>query len=377
MGAARLMNDASDELEIITELHSPIAVDPSESGLAEDGLSRPTHSDADSHTSSKLLERRNNLRVETQLGHVRVRPPAIIENSDRPSSSSTTSEVDADETRSRRLIRSVISLPSFHLPNRARPNSYRDRHGDTPPLTSASLSSLTGSGSPISSSSGLYTPPHSPPAAAFVHTEITSPSSHLPAIIELPNTEDRVQRLFLQPKEVKSTQTLTRTERPKPSSSSESDGQGQPRHHMYRSNTASSTGTVTGLPFPSPPPTSDPVPPRTQQRQQQQLLTPLTRSPSPTSLVSLTNTSGRGWPFGGGRNKSRGVAGSLSKEEKAEMKKRKKAEARAHKEQLALELKRYSAADEASVSSGRSNERILNARAWEEDIAVYGSLASM
>jgi len=376
MSAARLMGDAS-ELEIITELHSPIAIDPSESGLAEDGLSRPTHSDADPHTSK--LERRNNLRVDTQLGHVRFRPSAIIENSDRPSSSSTTSEVDADETRSRRPIRSVMSLPSFHLPNRARPNSYRDRRGDTPPLTSASLSSLTGSGSPISSSSGLCTPPHSPPAAALVHTEITSPSSHLPAIIELPNTEDHVQRLFLQPKEAKSAQTLTRTERPGPSSSSESDGQGQPRQtiHMYRSNTDSSTGTVTGLAFPSPPPTSDPVPPRTQQRQQQQLLKPLTRSPSPASLASLTSTSSRVWPFGGGRNKSRGVAGSLSKAEKAEMKKRKKAEARAHKEHLALELKRYSAADEASLSSGRSNERTLNSRAWEEDIAVYGSLASM
>jgi hypothetical protein len=55
------------------------------------------------------------------------------------------------------------------------------------------------------------------------------------------------------------------------------------------------------------------------------------------------------------------------------MKKRKETE---------VELKRLSAAtqkasDEASVNLGRSNERILNAREWEEDIAVYGSLASM
>jgi hypothetical protein len=97
--------------------------------------------------------------------------------------------------------------------------------------------------------------------------------------------------------------------------------------------------------------------------------------------MSLASTSSRAWPFGGGTNKTRGVAGSISKAEKEEMKKRKKAEARAHKEQLALELKRHStapkAADEASVNSGRSNERNLNSRAWEEDIAVYGGLASM
>src|SRR5205807_8649782 len=110
---------------------------------------------------------------------------------DRPSSSLTTSEVDADETWSwrRKPIRSAISLPSFHLPNRARPSSYQNRRGDTPPLTSASLSSPTGSSSSISQSSGLCTPPHSPPAAALVHAEATILSSHLPAISEVPNTE--------------------------------------------------------------------------------------------------------------------------------------------------------------------------------------------
>lgn len=359
------MDEVSDE-EIISELHVPITIDPSDSGLAtysDVGPHRP-------HPSSK--RRRNNLRVDTQLGHVHSRLPAIIENGDRPSSSSTTSEVDADEIGNRRLTHAT-SLPSFHLPNRARPNPYRDRRGDTPPLTYASLSSPTGSNSSIRQSSGLYTPPHSPPAAALVYTEITTPSYHLPAISELPNTEDRSQRLFLQPKEVKSIQTLTRTERPAPSSSSESDGQGQP-------------GQTANVPHsnadpPSQSPTSILDPPLTQRQQQQQLFTPLTPSPSPTPQMSLASTSGRSWSFGGGNNKTRGVAGSLSKAEKEDMKKRKKAETRARREQLALELKRHStaqkAADEASVNSGRSNERNLYARTWEEDIAVYGGLASM
>jgi len=72
---------------------------------------------------------------------------------------------------------------------------------------------------------------------------------------------------------------------------------------------------------------------------------------------------------------------SLSRAEKAEEKRRKKAEARAHKRQLALELKRHSVAqkvgDEACVHSARSGERPLSPRAWEEDIVVYGNLASM
>ena len=336
------MDESSDEREIITELHSPITIDPPELGMEEDEPSHSTHSDADPHPSSKL-ERRNNLRVDTQLGHVLFRSQAIIENRDRDSSSSTTSEVDADETwRRRKPIRSAISLPSFHLPNRARPSSYQNRRGDTPPLTSASLGSPTGSSSPISQSSGLCTPPHSPPAAALVHTETTILSSHLPAISEVPSTEDHVQCLFLQPKEVKSTQTLTRTARPGPSSSSESDDQEQPgqKTHVYHSSTDSTTGTVTGLALPSPPPTS--VPPPTEQQQKQQLLTPLNPSLSPTPLLA--------WPFGGSINKSRRVAGSL-------MKKQKEAE---------VELKGHSAtaqkaSDEASVNSGRS----------------HGSLASM
>jgi ribosomal protein L9 len=66
------------------------------------------------------------------------------------------------------------------------------------------------------------------------------------------------------------------------------------------------------------------------------------------------------------------------KAEKAAEKKRKKAEARAQKEKLMLELKKKEkAADEASMYSSASNERNMIIRSWEEDIAVYGSLASM
>jgi hypothetical protein len=69
----------------------------------------------------------------------------------------------------------------------------------------------------------------------------------------------------------------------------------------------------------------------------------------------------------------------VTKAQKAEEKRRKKDEARARKARLAEELRKRDQADKAdtvSMYSTRNNERILS-RPWEEDIAMYGSLASM
>jgi hypothetical protein len=70
----------------------------------------------------------------------------------------------------------------------------------------------------------------------------------------------------------------------------------------------------------------------------------------------------------------------MTKTQKTEEKKRKKEEARARKQQLAEELKRRTEVDKAdnvSFYSARGNERIARNRPWEEDIAMFGSLASM
>ena len=400
------MDEALEAVEIIAELHSPIMIDPSELNPVEEEPSRPTHGDVSPRRSSPPASKpeRRNLRVDTQLSHVHFPPPLVIAESSKRSSSTTastisTSEPDAEETRSRRAIRSMTSFPSFHLPHRTRSSSYREKSLDTPPLTSASLTSLTSGSSPMSQTSGLYTPPHSPLGHAFVHTETTTPSSsHLSPISELQSNEDHTQHLFLQPKEGKSTQTITRTEPPGSSSAvhDESDGRGQaiaplnvssaPHAQVYHSKTVtySPTGTVIGLVLTSSSPSTVPVlsPTPTHER----LPTPPSVSPSPTRHLSIptTTTGGRAWPFGGGiyRSSSRSnmaLSAPDGKADKAAEKKRKKAEARAQREQLALELKKKErrGADEASVHSSRSNERILNSRPWEEDIAVYGSLASM
>jgi hypothetical protein len=416
MSAAGVTDEASEEVEIIAKLHSLIVVDPSE---PEEELSRPTHGDANPLHSSPASPpisqpERRNLRVDTRLSHVLCPPPQVVVESGNRLSTTTTasasaSEPDVEETGTRRAIRSMTSLPSFHLPHRTRSISYREVISDTPSLTSASVSSLTSGSSPMSLNSGLCTPPHSPSGHALVHTELTTPStSHLSPISELQSTEDHIERLFPQPKEGNSTQTVTR---PGSSSavrgSSESDGQGQGQGqaivapldvpgaphvvytHMYHSD--SPTSTVIGLGLQS----SSSTPMSTSK----QLPTPPSVSPSPpppppsSSLLSLPSTTGRAWPFGASIHNrasartnavlSRGNSnsGKADKAEKAEEKKRKKAEARAQNEKLALELKRKqkAGADQASVYSSGSSERMLSTspRAWEEDIAIYGSLASM
>jgi hypothetical protein len=401
MRAFSVNNEASEE-EIITRLHSLIIVDPeAELNFVEAGPSRLTNSDFNPpHTSrpSSKQERRH-LRVDTQLSYALYPPPRVaVESANRLSTTTTTSEPELEETGSRRAIRSVTSLPSFHLPHRSRSGSYGGyRISVTPPLTSASLSSLTSGGSPTSQISGLHTPPHSPPGYTSVHTENTTPSlSHLSPISELQSTEYCIQRRLLQPREGESTQTITRTNPPGPSSMvrSESNGQGQaivPHNTLYSlpyysKTTDSLTDTVTGLVLhsSSPPPSLS-----IHSRLQPQLPTPPSASPSPSPLLSVPGTSNRAWPFGGGiyRSSSSSHAGSVLslnssskalKAEKAAEKKRRKAEARAEKDRRALELKnRGKSWDGASTHSSRSTERVLNPRPWEEDIAVYGSLASM
>jgi hypothetical protein len=175
MSRAGMMDGASEELAIIAELHAPNIIDASEPALIED--TPPTHGDSHFHQSRRKPER-SGLRVDTQIGHLLLRPTATIASS-TGLSPTPTSESDRDESRSRKAVHvhPVTSLPSYHLPLRTRSVSYRDRGLETPPLTSASHSSLTSS-SAVSRSSSLYTPPHSPPSSSFVHTEIMTPGSH-------------------------------------------------------------------------------------------------------------------------------------------------------------------------------------------------------
>ena len=354
------MDDASEELAIVAELHGPIVVDSPEPNPIEDGdgLSQPTHIDS-SPRHHRNVTKRNSLRVDTQIGHVRM--PVMSRLSPTPT---TESDRDRDETRSRRLvsIRPVTSLPSFHLPRRTSSSSYRDRGAETPPLTPPSRSSLT-STPPISPNFGLYTPPHSPPTHPFIQTETATSGSHLPVIDELQNTEDRFHYLSLHPMEVKSSQVLTRTERQRPLSieSIESDGQEQPGLAImtmssspvptYHYEEDVHADTMTGL-FPASPSPSAGAPhvsfaPALTPPLSTSLDSALLSSASPPSS-GLGSSGGRPWSFGG---KSR--AGSLSKAEK----KRKKDSVREH--------------------SAGNNERSTKIHAWEEDIAVYGGLASM
>jgi hypothetical protein len=359
-------DEASDELAIVAELHAPLIIDPVGPDVIEDvSLSKPTHA------RTSRLERGNPC-VDTRLR----RSIALARGGPSPT---LTSESDKDETGSKRAIRPTASLPSFHLPNRAR-HSYRDWDTETPDLTSASRSSLTSSSSAISRNSSLYTPPHSPSIASFIQTEISNPPSshHLSAINELQNTENHLHHhlLFLHPMEVKSTQTITKTERSGSTSivRGESGEFGQEQHHpldvnitqhavpgrlyprVHHSETDSRTSTVTNLPS-------------ALNRSSAAAASDVTFTQFPTiqsgvvlPLLMLPGTSGTGrisrsWSFKSKSSlRSGGESAALSKMEKKEEKRRKKEEARAHRERLAQE----------------------KTIAWKEDVAVYeyGNLIS-
>jgi hypothetical protein len=351
---------------MVAELHAPIIINPLAPG------EEPT---------SK--QERGSLRVNTQLGHVNHR--SSIAKSSTRLSPTPTSESDKDDIQRTRAGRSVASFPSFHLSQRARSTSLRKRRSETPPLTtSESHSSLTSS-SVISQSSSLYTPPHSSPIApSFVYTEITNPSPQLSAISELRNAEDHSDLISLHPYEAKSTQTLTRIDRPGPAALVHENEGGSatitprtvPRAldtHANLANlprTESPTGTVTGLLLTASSATL---------RHELPQVSATPHSPSQAAspgLSSLSNSSGLAWPFGG-RLKGDAVT---RKVQKAEEKRRKKEEARARKERLAEELKRRDKAQKAdtvSMYSTRSNEAISKGKPWEEDIAMFGGLASM
>lgn len=363
MSSASVTEEAFDEFAIVAELHAPLIIDPMGQDMIEDAsLSKPTHFPP--QTSRPEWD---NLFVDTRLR----RSTTLARSGPSPT---LTSESDMDETRSKRAIRPTASLPSFHLPNRAR-HSYRDRDTETPDLTSASRSSLTSSSSAISRNSSLYTPPHSPSIASFIQTEISNPPSshHLSAINELQNTENHLHHhhLFLHPMEVKSTQTITKTERSGSTSivRGESGEFGPEQHHfdinnitqhavpgrfdahVHHSGANSRTSTVTNLPS-------------TFTRSSAAAASDVTFTQFPTiqsgvvlPLLMLPGTSGTGrigrsWSF---KNKSGTESAAMSKvEKKKEEKRRKKEEARAHRERLAQE----------------------KTMAWKEDVAVYGNLAS-
>jgi len=386
-----MIDEAFRELATVAESHEPEIIDAPEPNLTEDELSRPTSSDSSPHPPISKTEH-GTLRVDTQVGHV-LHPPSSAIGSSGRLSPALTSESDRDEYRKRSAARQTITFPSFHLPTRR--NSHRERSAETSHLSSASRSSLRSSSS-ASQNSGLYTPPHSPPAASFPHADIMSPSSQLSAISELQNIEDHFDYLFLQPIEEKSTLT-TRARRSGSSLRvhSESDGQEEPAQaatttaaraipnaadaYVHRP-TDSPTDTVTG-PLPSafsitsssrshrsqvPAPLPCPLSPAASlaSREASPEPPPEMLPPSPVSAA------GRSWPFVG---RSVSVSLSLGRAEKAEQKKRKKEVARARKEQFTLEKRRNEVLD----VDGASSKRIPNPRAWEEDIATYGSLASM
>ncbi|KAI0300323.1 hypothetical protein BC826DRAFT_992690 [Russula brevipes] len=223
MSRAGMLDEASEELAIIAELHAPVIIDASEPALTED--TPPTHGDSHVHQSRRQFSKpeRSGLRVDTQIGHLLLRPTATIASS-TGLSPTPTSESDRDESRSRKAVHRVASLPSYHLPLRTRSTSYRDRGLETPPLTSASHSSLTSS-SAVSRSSSLYTPPTA--TIQFLRSHRNS-DPRFPLVGNQRAAKCRG----------KSTQTLTRTNYLGPSSSSstahsESDEQEHPRtvHH--------------------------------------------------------------------------------------------------------------------------------------------------
>jgi hypothetical protein len=382
MSRANVTDEAFDELAIVAKLHAPLIID--QNVAEDDGKFKSTRRPP--RTSSP---ERGGLCVDTQLS-------ASVAAARGGHSPTLTSESDRDDIRSRRAVRPVASLPSFHLPHRARHSWYRDRGTETPDLTSTSRSSLTSS---ISRNSGLYTPPHSPPISSFIHAEISNPVSHLSAISELQNTtatttttdENAFHDLFRQqhPLEVKSTQTIMKkTERSRSPSvmRSESGGQEQQQqHHPARAvpdgldhahvhRSGSATSTVTNLLLSAKPRSSSTITTAaaassssfTQFPKSVSAYLPDRLSPSPSP--SPANRAGRAWSFGG-KSSSRWsvVAPGFGKVEKKDERKRKKEEARARKEQrLAEELKKRG-----------ETQKLNGVREWEEDIAVYGSLASM
>jgi hypothetical protein len=215
-----------------------------------------------------------------------------------------------------------------------------------------------------------------------------TPSSHhhLSAIseLELQNAENSFHHLFLHPLEVESTQTIMKSaERPGSSSGvvrGESGGQERQyqQQHIVAPH-AGPGGVVDGHVV------------HHRSETDRLLSSVLNRSPSASAVataaassdVSFTQLptivpasvsrpnrerSSRTWSFGSGRSSLRwsvASTGSSRKVEKEEEKRRKKEEARARKkERLAEDLKKRS---EAQIES----------RAWEEDIAAYGRLASM
>lgn len=352
MSNESVIDEASDELAIVAELHAPLIIDPVEEDVEEyASLSEPSYSPLQTSRPE-----RDNLCIDNRLR----RSIALARNGPSPS---LTSESDVDETVSRRAIRPTTSLPSFHLPNRAR-HSYRDRDTGTPDLTSTSRSSLTSSSSAISRNSSLYTPPHSPSTASFIQTEISNPPSshHLSAINELQNTENhlRHRHLFLHPMEVKSTQTITKTERSGLTSivrdASGEFGQdinddfaphGVPRldAHVYHSETDSRTSTVTNLPSAftrssatgataaSSDVTFTQFPTNNQQQSGEVL--PLLMLPGITGTRRIS----RSWSFMSKPSSSRlgGASGDSGKKDKKEEKRRKKEEARVRRERHAQE----------------------------------------
>ncbi|KAH9065458.1 hypothetical protein EDB87DRAFT_1750446 [Lactarius vividus] len=373
-----------EELAFVAESHAPIIRTPTTDMMdSDENDPYPIH-------PPKVPER-SPLRVNKRSSHVlSLPPPPIATGSNNRLSPTPTSESDGDGKQSGKVVRPVISLPSFHHPHRTRTSTYRDRGAETPPLTSPSHSSLN-SNSAISQTSALYTPPHSPPAHSFVFTDPTFPSSHLSVISEVNTPEDQLHRLSLHPAPAKGAHRLAKTDRPKsspsPSAPAESEmitprsvPRGLDTHVYHLAETHAPTGTATNVllnvpDFPTPTAATGLYP----------LAPPTPASPSQSSFTTSSSSAGGGggsigWPFG---NKSKtSLAVPLTKAQKAEEKKRKKEEARVRKEQLAVELRRRTdarraKADNASLYTTRSSERMRKAHTWEEDIAMYGSLASM
>ena len=360
MSKENVIDEASDESAIVAELHAPLIIDPVGEDVIEDaGLFKPTHSPLQTSRPE-----RGNLCVDTRLR----RSIALAHNGPSPT---LTSESDMEETGSKRAIRLTTSLPSFHLPNRAR-HSYRDRDTETPDLTSASRSSLTSSSSAISRNSSLCTPPHSPSIASFIQTEISNPPSshHLSAINELQNTENHLHHhhLFQHPMEVKSTQTITKTERSGSTSivRGESGEFGQDINnvtphavpgrldaHVYNSETDSRTSTVTNLPSAftrssaAGAAAASDVTFTQLPTNQSGVILPLLMLPG----ITGTNRISRSWSFrskssSSSSSRSGGASADLNKMDKKEDKRKKKDEARFRRERHAQE--------------------------WEEDVRVYG-----
>jgi hypothetical protein len=394
-----------EELAFVAESHAPIINTPT--------MDVMDNGDFDPYTVHlPKVPARSKLRVNIHSSPpIPIPPPPNVTSGNRLSPIST-SESDGDGTQNSK----VTSLSSFHLPNRTRTSFYRDRGPETPPLTSPSHSSLNSS-SAISQISALHTPPHSPPAHSFVFTESNTPSSHLSVISEVNTPEDPVIRLSHRSAPAKSTQTLQPfawTDRPSSSSSAPAEGEGQvvitprsmPRRletHVYLSEAHSPTGTVTNalLNAAAATTTTTTTTTTTSSPSVSDLLTPTTAatmmlcppstpsSPSRSSFSTQSSGGGGGgssgggggvisWPFANANKSRTTIVAPLTKTQKAQEKRRKKEEARMRKERLALELRRRTEAqrakaDNASMYTARSAEK----HTWEEDIAMFGGLASM